>query len=57
VGKSFYRYMVRNMVGAMLDVAMKKRELLDIELSLKGEKVKQFSTAERQGLYLEKIEY
>ncbi|MCI8575359.1 MAG: tRNA pseudouridine(38-40) synthase TruA [Bacilli bacterium] len=57
VGKSFYRYMVRNIVGALIDVSLKKRKISEIEASLKGEEVKQFSTAESQGLYLEKIEY
>ncbi len=57
VGRSFYRYMVRNIVGALLDVSSKKRESSEIVRALNGEEVKQFSTAMSQGLYLEKIEY
>lgn len=58
VGKSFYRYMVRNMVGALLDVGFKKREKEEIMLALeRGHVVKQFTTAVSNGLYLDKIEY
>lgn len=57
-GKSFYRYMVRNLVGAMLDVSNKKVTLKDIEESLNNPTIKkQFSTALPQGLYLSKITY
>lgn len=49
--------MVRNIVGALLDVSSKKRESSEIVRALNGEEVKQFSTAMSQGLYLEKIEY
>jgi len=57
-GKSFYRYMVRNLVGAMLDVSRKKRTLKEVEEALNNPNIKsQFSTALPQGLYLNKIEY
>jgi len=58
IGKSFYRYMVRNLVGAMLDVSIKRISLDDIKNALNStEKEKAFSTAEAQGLYLNKIYY
>lgn len=58
VGKSFYRYMVRNLIGAMLDVENNKASLEDIKEALeKPEIKKQFKTAIPNGLYLNKIEY
>ena len=57
-GKSFYRYMVRNLVGAMLDVANNKASLEEIKKSLDKPEIKrQFKTAIPNGLYLNKIEY
>ena len=57
-GKSFYRYMVRNMVGAMLDVATGKQTLDTLKEMLDNvEVVKQMSCASAQGLYLMKIYY
>ncbi len=57
-GKSFYRYMVRNLVGAMLDVANSKASLDDIKNALEHPEIKrQFKTAIPNGLYLNKIEY
>lgn len=57
-GKSFYRYMVRNLVGAMLDVANNKASLEEIKKSLATPEIKkQFKTAIPNGLYLNKIEY
>ena len=57
-GKSFYRYMVRNMVGAMLDVATGKQSLDTLKDMLDNVKVaKQMSCAPAQGLYLIKIYY
>ena len=50
--------MVRNLVGAMLDVSIKRISLDDIKNALNSpEKEKAFSTAEAQGLYLNKIYY
>lgn len=58
IGKSFYRYMVRNLVGAMLDVEKGKNTLEDIKYALDNPNIdKRFSTALPNGLYLNKIEY
>ena len=57
-GKSFYRYMVRNLVGAMLDVATNKRTLKEVEEALNNPQIKKtFTTALPEGLYLKKIYY
>ena len=57
-GKSFYRYMVRNLVWALLDIGLQKREISDIEQALKyPNKSIVFSTAKSSGLYLEEIKY
>ncbi|MDE5539574.1 MAG: tRNA pseudouridine(38-40) synthase TruA [Bacilli bacterium] len=57
-GQSFYRYMVRNLVGAMLDVSSKKATITEIQEALEHPDVKkQFSTAMPEGLYLNKIYY
>ena len=58
LGKSFYRYMVRNMVGAMLEVGMYKKEICDVSKMLDDYMVKkQMMTAPACGLYLMDIEY
>lgn len=58
IGKSFYRYMVRNMVGAMLDVARGKHSILEVEGLLKNwDKAGQMQTASPNGLYLEDVYY
>ena len=58
LGKSFYRYMVRNMVGAMLEVGMHKKEICDVSKMLDDYMVKkQMMTASACGLYLMDIEY
>ena len=58
IGKSFYRYMVRNLVGAMLDVSNNKARLEDVKEALNHPEVKkQFKTAIPNGLYLNKIIY
>lgn len=57
-GKSFYRYMVRNMVGAMLEVGMHKKEICDVSKMLDDYMIKkQMMTAPACGLYLMDIEY
>lgn len=57
-GKSFYRYMVRNLVGAMLDYEKGKVDTKVIKNMLdKPEERKQLSTAPAQGLYLKEIKY
>lgn len=58
LGKSFYRYMVRNMVGAMLEVGMHKKEICDVSKMLDDYMIKkQIMTAPACGLYLMDIEY
>lgn len=57
-GKSFYRYMVRNLVGAMLDVVTNKASIKDIKDMLDKPNIeKQLSCAPANGLYLVKIFY
>ena len=57
-GKSFYRYMVRNMVGALIDVGKHKAKLDRITELLNSEKTdKMLSTAPAKGLTLKKIYY
>ena len=57
-GKSFYRYMVRNMVGALIDVGKHKVKSSRITELLNMEKTdKMLSTAPAKGLTLEKIYY
>lgn len=57
-GKSFYRYMVRNMVGALIDVGKNKVKSERIAELLASEKTdKMLSTAPAKGLTLEKIYY
>ncbi len=57
-GKSFYRYMVRNLVGAMLDVARNKASIDTVRDMLeKYDKEKHLSCAPACGLYLNKIYY
>lgn len=57
-GKSFYRYMVRNLVGAMLDYATNKCQLEEIKNALDNpDKKRQFTTALPNGLYLTSVEY
>lgn len=57
-GKSFYRYMVRNLVGALVDVGKGKASNEDILRLLNGEKTdKMLSTAPAKGLTLLKIYY
>lgn len=58
IGKSFYRYMVRNLVGTMLDVSKENSSLTDVKKALDNPKIKQqFTTAPPEGLYLNKIIY
>lgn len=57
-GKSFYRYMVRSLVGALLEVGWGKKTCDDVLDSLKNpDKAKKFFIAPPQGLYLKKIDY
>ena len=57
-GKSFYRYMVRNLVGALIEVGRNKVEPIVIKEMLDNpENNKELSTAKANGLYLVNIEY
>ena len=56
-GKSFYRYMVRNLVGMMIDVARGKDEVSKVEEMLTSIDEIHGYTAPACGLYLEDIEY
>lgn len=58
VGTNFYKYMVRNIVGAMLDYSSEKVSINDLKEMLNNPKKKrQLSTACPNGLYLVKIYY
>lgn len=57
VGKSFYRYMVRNLVGAMLEVGRNKVALSTIKEMLELKNDLNLVTAPAQGLYLEEVKY
>lgn len=57
-GASFYRYMVRNLVGSLLLVGENKVEPIAIKEMLdKGENLYNFFTAPANGLYLIEVEY
>lgn len=58
IGKSFYRYMVRNIVGALIDVGRGSAEVSTIEEMLQTENFdKRLATAKAEGLFLCKIKY
>lgn len=56
-GKSFYRYMVRNLVGMMIEVGRGKDDISKVKDMLETKEEKPGYTAPACGLYLEKIEY
>lgn len=57
-GNGFLKQMVRQMVGAIWNVARKKASLKDLEDSLKGSTVKRVgATAPPEGLYLAEVFY
>lgn len=56
-GKSFYRYMVRSLVGCLVDVGRKKITIQDVEDALSKKNNKRFFIAPACGLYLIKITY
>lgn len=57
IGKSFYRYMVRNLVGMMIEVGRGKEEIVKVvEMLDSTDKINGY-TAPACGLYLDKIEY
>lgn len=55
VGKSFYRYMVRNMIGALIEVGRGKEDKTKIKQMLKSKKPMSLFTAPACGLYLDSI--
>lgn len=56
-GKHFYQYMVRNLVGALIEIGMGKEDKKTLGDMLNKRTTKRLSTALQQGLYLEKIKY
>ena len=56
-GKSFYRYMVRNLIGALIEVGRGKEDIFKIKEMLKTDKPMSLFTAPSCGLYLDSIEY
>lgn len=57
-GKSFYRYMVRNLVGGLLLVGKNKIDAINIKEMLDEKNNKyNYMTVPANGLYLDKIEY
>ena len=56
-GKSFYRYMVRNLVGMMIEVGRGKDEIFKVKEMLDSKTINPGYTAPACGLYLEKIKY
>ena len=58
IGKSFYTYMVRNMMGALVLVGAKKIEPICIKEMLDNkENIYHYVALPSNGLYLMKIEY
>ena len=57
VGTGFMRYMVRNMVGAMIDVARGNKDIEYVKNALEGKDNISIYTAPACGLYLESVEY
>lgn len=58
IGTSFYKYMVRNLVGALIAVSNNKLTFNDLTEMLKlGEKKYIYTTVPSNGLYLDYIEY
>lgn len=56
-GKSFYRYMVRNLVGAFLLYNEGKCAIIDLKKMLEKDYYKKLATAPANGLYLEGVYY
>lgn len=58
IGTGFLRYMVRNIVGLLIEVGINKRNPKDIESILNAlDRQKSGITAPPQGLYLKNVEY
>lgn len=57
-GKSFYKYMIRNMVGALILVGEEKQEPSIInQMLIKEDKIANYITAPANGLYLVDVRY
>ena len=57
-GKSFYRYMVRNMIGALILVGSKKISIKEFNSMIDSNSSKYtYITAPSNGLYLESVKY
>lgn len=57
IGTSFYRYMVRNLVGALISVSNNKISINDLKEMINNEKKMNYLTVPGNGLYLENVEY
>ena len=58
IGKSFYRYMVRNLTGALIKIGEEKADVESIKEMLEKEKnTTGYTTAPSNGLYLVDITY
>ena len=58
IGKSFYRYMVRNLVGALMLVGKNKITIDEFKSMIDSDETKfTYITVPSNGLYLEKVEY
>ena len=58
IGKSFYRYMVRNIVGALMLVGSEKIDVEEFKEMIDNEnKNYSYLTVPANGLYLERVEY
>ena len=58
VGVGFYRYMVRHLVGAILDVGRGKAKVADVERMIDNQKKKKsLSVVPADGLYLVDVKY
>ncbi len=56
-GYGFFRYMVRNLVGALLEVGKNKLDNSTLKKMVDCEIIKQLPTVKANGLYLVKIKY
>lgn len=58
IGAGFYRYMIRNLMGALIDVGKCKTPMYEVENMVNNpDRKKTLPTAEPEGLYLNKIWY
>ena len=58
IGAGFYRYMVRHLVGALLDVGRGKVDINVVENMLLNENLnKKLSIVPADGLYLVEVDY